>query len=86
MYNGATAPDMFGNFRLLRLILLRERITLVHAHQAFSVMVGWCMFETRVASAWFAEVVRFYTEQASTARLRICLLREGRLCRRNMVG
>ena len=38
IYNGATMPDLFGNFKLLRLILIRERITIVHAHQAFSVM------------------------------------------------
>ena len=40
VYNGATCPDIFGNFKLLRLVLLRERVTVVHAHQAFSVMVG----------------------------------------------
>ena len=33
VYNGATCPDIFGNFRLLRLVLLRERVTVVHAHQ-----------------------------------------------------
>ena len=38
VYNGATCPDIFGTFRLLRLILLRERVTVVHAHQTFSVM------------------------------------------------
>lgn len=29
-----TLPTLFGGFPLLRSILLRERITLVHAHQA----------------------------------------------------
>ena len=38
VYNGCTAPDVFGNFKLTRAILLREKITVVHAHQAFSVM------------------------------------------------
>ena len=28
-----TLPTLFGGFPLLRAILLRERITLVHAHQ-----------------------------------------------------
>ena len=31
-----TPPTIFGGFSLLREVLLRERITLVHAHQAFS--------------------------------------------------
>lgn len=31
-----TPPTIFGGFRLLRAVLLRERITLVHTHQAFS--------------------------------------------------
>ena len=29
-----TLPTLFGGFRLLRHILIRERITLLHAHQA----------------------------------------------------
>ena len=38
VYCQVTLPTIFGGFRLLRIILIRERITLVHAHQAFSVM------------------------------------------------
>eukprot|EP00854_Cymbomonas_tetramitiformis_P015241 gene15241-18026_t len=32
-YEGNTFPTIFGNFRLLRVILIREQITVVHAHQ-----------------------------------------------------
>ena len=38
VYCQVTLPTIFGGFRLLRVILIREGITLVHAHQAFSVM------------------------------------------------
>ena len=47
VYNGATCPDIFGNFKLLRLILLRERVTVLHAHQAFSVMGHEAVFHAR---------------------------------------
>jgi len=47
VYNGSTLPDIFGNFKLLRLILLREKITVVHAHQAFSVMGHEAVFHAR---------------------------------------
>lgn len=32
----ATAPTFFGSARIVRCVILRERITLLHAHQAFS--------------------------------------------------
>lgn len=32
-----TFPTLFGGFRLLRTILLRERINLVHSHQVGAV-------------------------------------------------
>lgn len=38
VYDQATAFSPWGAFALLRCILLREQITLVHAHQAFSAM------------------------------------------------
>jgi phosphatidylinositol glycan class A protein len=47
VYNGSTAPDVFGNFKLTRAILLREKITVVHAHQAFSVMGHEAVFHAR---------------------------------------
>lgn len=37
-YAQSTLPTFIGTLRLLRCILLRERITLVHAHQAFSTL------------------------------------------------
>ncbi|KAL4457771.1 hypothetical protein ABPG75_012636 [Micractinium tetrahymenae] len=42
-----TFPTFFGGFRLLRAILLRERITLVHAHQAFSTMAHEAIMHAR---------------------------------------
>ncbi|MEW5304924.1 MAG: hypothetical protein WDW36_007499 [Sanguina aurantia] len=36
--HSATLPTILGSLRLLRCILIRERIQLIHAHQAFSVM------------------------------------------------
>jgi phosphatidylinositol glycan class A protein len=47
VYNGSTLPDIFGNFKLLRAILLREKVTVVHAHQAFSVMGHEAVFHAR---------------------------------------
>ena len=35
VYGGATLPGLFGLAPLLRCILLRERITIVHGHTAF---------------------------------------------------
>lgn len=47
VYNGATLPDIFGHSDLLRLILLRERVTVVHSHQAFAVMGHQACFHAR---------------------------------------
>ena len=38
MTQAVTLPTLFGGFALLRCVLLRERIDLVHAHQAFSTL------------------------------------------------
>lgn len=37
-YAQVTLPTVFGAFGILRCVLLQERITIVHAHQAFSTM------------------------------------------------
>ena len=47
VYCQATLPTIFGGFRLLRVILIREAITLVHAHQAFSVMGHEAILQAR---------------------------------------
>lgn len=47
VYCQVTLPTIFGGFRLLRIILIRERITLVHAHQAFSVMGHEAILQAR---------------------------------------
>lgn len=38
IYNQVTLPTLFGTFQILRAILLRERLDIVHIHQAFSVL------------------------------------------------
>jgi phosphatidylinositol glycan class A protein len=38
IYQQTSFPTLFGNMCVLRAILLRERISLVHAHQAFSTL------------------------------------------------
>ncbi len=43
----ATAPSLWGAFALLRCVLLRERITLVHGHQAFSAMAHEALLHAR---------------------------------------
>ena len=47
VYCQVTLPTVFGGFRLLRTILIRERISLVHAHQAFSVMGHEAILQAR---------------------------------------
>lgn len=46
-YQSATFPTIFGSFPLLRTVLLRERITLVHAHQAFSTLAHESILHAR---------------------------------------
>lgn len=43
----STLPTWVGAFRLLRLICLREQITLVHCHQAFSTLGGEALLQAR---------------------------------------
>lgn len=47
VYDQATAPSPWGCFALLRCILIRERITVVHAHQAFSAMAQQALLHSR---------------------------------------
>jgi hypothetical protein len=42
-----TLPTLFGGFRLLRAVMLRERINLVHGHQAFSTMAHEAIMHAR---------------------------------------
>lgn len=43
----STLPTFVGAFRLLRLICLRERVDLVHCHQAFSTLGGEALLQAR---------------------------------------
>ena len=43
----ATPPTIFGGFALLRAVLLRERISLVHAHGAFSAIAHEAIIHAR---------------------------------------
>ena len=47
MYSQATVPTPWGAFALLRCVLLRERITIVHGHQAFSAMAHQALSHAR---------------------------------------
>jgi phosphatidylinositol N-acetylglucosaminyltransferase subunit A len=47
VYSEATPPTLFGGFALLREVLLRERITLLHAHQAFSAIAHEAILHAR---------------------------------------
>ena len=42
MYGGTALPGLFSLARLLRCVVLRERITLVHGHAAFRRGAGAC--------------------------------------------
>jgi hypothetical protein len=46
-YAQSTFPTIFGSLRLLRCILVRERISLVHTHQAFSTLGAEAMLHAR---------------------------------------
>eukprot|EP00873_Tetraselmis_striata_P001334 jgi/Tetstr1/421598/TSEL_012539.t1 len=46
-YQQNTFPTLYGLFPLLRVVLLRERITLVHGHQAFSNLAHEAMLHAR---------------------------------------
>eukprot|EP00240_Pyramimonas_obovata_P004562 CAMPEP_0118959672 /NCGR_PEP_ID=MMETSP1169-20130426/63250_1 /TAXON_ID=36882 /ORGANISM="Pyramimonas obovata, Strain CCMP722" /LENGTH=408 /DNA_ID=CAMNT_0006907811 /DNA_START=629 /DNA_END=1852 /DNA_ORIENTATION=+ len=46
-YSQDTFPTVFGNFRLFRNIVLREKITLIHGHQAFSTLMHEALFHAR---------------------------------------
>ena len=43
----ATPPTIFGGFALLRAVLLRESISLVHAHGAFSAIAHEAIIHAR---------------------------------------
>lgn len=47
VYAEATPPTLFGGFALLREVVLRERITLLHAHQAFSAIAHEALLHAR---------------------------------------
>ncbi len=47
VYAQSTAPTWVGAMRLLRLICLRERVSLIHAHQAFSTLGGEAALQAR---------------------------------------
>uniref|UniRef100_A0A8C4QVC5 phosphatidylinositol N-acetylglucosaminyltransferase n=1 Tax=Eptatretus burgeri TaxID=7764 RepID=A0A8C4QVC5_EPTBU len=44
MYNQATAPTLFHSLALLRCVFIREHVTVVHAHSAFSSLAHDALF------------------------------------------
>jgi len=61
----STLPTWVGAFRLLRLICLREQITLVHCHQAFSTLGGEALLQARTMG---------YKVRSRTAGAFICIM------------
>lgn len=47
IYNQCTLPTLFTTFPLIRYILVRERITIVHGHSAFSALAQEAMFHAK---------------------------------------
>lgn len=47
VYNQCTLPTLFTSFPLIRHILLREKITIVHGHSAFSTLAHESMFHAK---------------------------------------
>jgi phosphatidylinositol glycan class A protein len=45
--SGVTYPSFVGNFALFRTICLRERIEIVHGHQATSTLMHECLFQAK---------------------------------------
>eukprot|EP01118_Nematostelium_gracile_P018114 TRINITY_DN7939_c0_g1_i1.p1 TRINITY_DN7939_c0_g1~~TRINITY_DN7939_c0_g1_i1.p1 ORF type:complete len:181 (-),score=28.41 TRINITY_DN7939_c0_g1_i1:17-505(-) len=48
IYNQSTFPTIFLQFPLLRKILIRERINIVHCHQAFSNLAHESILQARI--------------------------------------
>jgi len=47
VYNQCTLPTLFTTFPLVRYILIRERIDIVHGHSAFSALAHEVMFHAK---------------------------------------
>lgn len=47
MYQNGCLPNIYGGFKLLRQVLIREQISLVHCHQAYSALGGDAMVYAR---------------------------------------
>lgn len=45
--SGDVFPNLFGNFALLRVILIRERISILHGHQSGSVLACQSVLQAR---------------------------------------
>ena len=73
MYGGTSLPGIFSLARLLRCILLRERITLVHGHAAFSALANEAVLHARTlgVAAVFTDHSLFGFSDASR-RARAC--------------
>lgn len=67
MYCQVTLPTIFGGFRLLRIIMVREGITLVHAHQAFSVMGHEAILHARTMGYKVRHILEYWL-----TRLAVC--------------
>lgn len=47
MFMQSTFPTLYGNFPIVRTVLIRERISIVHGHQAFSTLCHEALMHAR---------------------------------------
>lgn len=72
VYCQVTLPTIFGGFRLLRIILIREGITLVHAHQAFSVMGHEAILHARTMGYRVRHMLEYWLTRLATCYTSLC--------------
>ena len=73
VYCQVTLPTIFGGFRLLRVILIREGITLVHAHQAFSVMAHEAILHARTMGYKVRHMLEDYLTRLAVCHMSLCV-------------
>jgi len=73
VYCQVTLPTIFGGFRLLRVILIREGITLVHAHQAFSVMGHEAILHARTMGYKVRHMLEYWLTRLGVCPMSLCV-------------
>jgi len=73
VYCQVTLPTIFGGFQLLRVILIREGITLVHAHQAFSVMGHEAILHARTMGYKVKHMLEYWLTRLAICHMSLCV-------------